>query len=252
MKRNGDTRRETDTETETQRETETRRDSLERGSGHLPSPLPHQESLRPPSTCWPSAQDRPCRPLALPGTGLPASSPAGRRRVTRDAPGGGLPSQQPGQAAWSRCQAGGKASCVEQPPPSTRQGFLEDTGYAACQPGSLAAWAALHPHRLPKALREPPGRQRDLGPVSARPLRHPRPAPLCTNSRQPPGASHFLPCPFRAGPATEGQPRASLMEELETLGGRWGAAAMSPPLRPGTARSLLKSGAGWGGKQARQ
>lgn len=117
MKRNGDTRRETDTETETQRETETRRDSLERGSGHLPSPLPHQESLRPPSTCWPSAQDRPCRPLALPGTGLPASSPAGRRRVTRDAPGGGLPSQQPGQAAWSRCQAGGKASCVEQPPP---------------------------------------------------------------------------------------------------------------------------------------
>lgn len=134
MKRNGDTRRETDTETETQRETETRRDSLERGSGHLPSPLPHQESLRPPSTCWPSAQDRPCRPLALPGTGLPASSPAGRRRVTRDAPGGGLPSQQPGQAAWSRCQAGGKASCVEQPPPPPGRASWRTLG---AQPASL-------------------------------------------------------------------------------------------------------------------
>lgn len=73
------------------------------------------------------------RPLA------PASPPAGRR-VAQDAPGGGLPSPQPGQAAWSRCQSGGEASCAEQPPATPREGFLEGAGGPAFQPGSGAAW----------------------------------------------------------------------------------------------------------------
>lgn len=52
---------------------------------------------------------------APPGTdSSPSLLPAGRP-VTQDAPAGGLPSAKPGQAAWSRCQEGGKASCVKLP-----------------------------------------------------------------------------------------------------------------------------------------
>lgn len=115
-------------------------------SAHFPVEPWQARPLRPAAAASKSAQDR-----AWHRQRLLASPPAGPW-VAQDAAGGGLPSPHPGQAAESRCQAGGEASCGEPPPATPSRASWrvqgdQPTSLAPVQCGQLTA-DSRHPGNL--------------------------------------------------------------------------------------------------------